>query len=325
MTGGPSCEARALWFPAAGRCEIRREEVPPPVDGQVLVRGLFSGVSRGTESLVFNGKVPRGEYDRMRGPNMAGAFSFPVKYGYAAVGRVEAGPDSLVGRTVFSLHPHQDLFVVDQDGVAVLPEGLPAERAILAANMETALTIIWDAGIQPGDRLAVFGAGVVGALTAYLAARIIGTEVVLVDIDPARAALASKLGLPFRQDEPEGEFDVLINASASAEALATAVAHAGQEARVVEASWYGDRTVSLSLGGAFHARRLSIISSQVGSIPATRRIRWSYARRMNKALELLRDDRLDALISGETAFATLAEGYPAVLSDPGTLCHRIRY
>ncbi len=323
-TGGGS--ARALWLPSPGTCEIRDEALPQPAEGQVLVRMLFSGVSRGTENLVFNGRVPTSEFERMRGPHMGGEFPFPVKYGYSAVGRIEAGHASLLGRTVFCLHPHQDVFAVGEAAVTVLPDGLPPARAVLTANMETALNIVWDADILPGDRVAVFGAGVVGALVAYLASRIAGTEVLLIDRNPARRALAASLGLDFASgDEVTGEFDVTVNASGSAEALARAIELAGQEARVVEASWHGDRPVSLPLGGAFHARRLTIVSSQVGSVPPSRRARWTYARRLAKALDLLRDDRLDALISGETRFADLKKAYPAILADPETLCHRIHY
>lgn len=318
--------ARALWFPAAGQCEIRDEALPPPVEGQVLVRMLFSGISRGTENLVFNGHVPAGEFERMRGPHMGGAFPFPVKYGYSAVGWIEAGSAALLGKAVFCLHPHQDVFTVGEAAVTALSDGLPPARAVLAANMETALNIVWDADILPGDRVAVFGAGVVGTLVAYLASRIIGTEVLLVDRNPARKRLAERLGLDFASGEQlAGEFDVAVNASGSGDALTRAIELAGQEARIVEASWYGDRPVSLPLGGAFHARRLTIVSSQVGSVPPARRARWSYARRLAKALDLLRDDRLDALISGETRFADLESAYPAILADPETLCHRIRY
>lgn len=318
--------ARALWFPAAGTCEVRSEALPSPVEGEVLVRMLFSGISRGTENLVFNGRVPLSEFDRMRGPHMGGEFPFPVKYGYSAVGQIEAGCATLLGKSVFCLHPHQDVFTVGEAAVTALPDDLPPARAVLAANMETALNIVWDADILPGDRVAVFGAGVVGALVAYLASRIVGTEVLLVDRNPARQALATRLGLAFAApDLVSGEFDVAVNASGSAEALARAIELAGQEARIVEASWHGDRAVSLPLGGAFHARRLSIVSSQVGSVPPSRRARWTYARRLAKALDLLRDDRLDALISGETRFAELESAYPAILADPQTLCHRIRY
>jgi threonine dehydrogenase-like Zn-dependent dehydrogenase len=262
----------------------------------------------------------------MRGPNMQGDFPFPVKYGYSCVGSVEMGPAELLGRTVFCLHPHQDVFITTPDMVSPLPEHLPIERAVLAANMETALNIIWDALIQPGDRVAIFGAGVVGTLVASLSSKIAGTDTALVEMNPDRRQRIEAMGIRFIQaGNMDGEFDVLINASASAAALSDAIQHAGVEARIVEASWYGDKSVAVPLGGAFHSKRLSLISSQVGSIPASRRARWTFGRRMAKALELLRDDHLDHLISGETAFADLAADYPRILSSRDTLCHRIRY
>ncbi len=318
--------ARALWFPAAGTCEIRDEALAAPGKDAVLIETLFSGISRGTEALVFAGRVPASEQERMRGPNMAGTFAFPVKYGYAAVGRVVNGPDNLLEKIVFCLHPHQDRFVVPEALVTPLPADLPPARAVLAANMETALNIVWDAAILPGDRVAVFGAGVVGALVAYLSSRIVGTDTVLVDPNPARGLLADQLGLAFTHpDGLAGEYDRLVNASASADALATALDHAGQEARIVEASWYGDTSAKIPLGGAFHSRRLSLVSSQVGAIPSERRARWDFPRRLSKALDLLCADPLNALISGETAFRDLAKAFPATLADPETLCHRIRY
>ncbi|WP_417691074.1 zinc-dependent alcohol dehydrogenase [Roseibium sp.] len=321
--------ATALWFPAAQDCELRAEPLGRVIAGQVQVCTHFSGISRGTEALVFNGKVPQSEWARMRGPNMEGDFGFPVKYGYAVVGQVEAGPRELVGRDVFCLHPHQDRFVVDATQVTPLPEGLTPARAVLAANMETALNIVWDAEILPGDRVAVFGAGVVGALVAYLASQIPGSEVILIDPRSSRQVIAEELDVIFagagHQVDGFGAFDILINASASGEALAAALDMAGQEARIVEASWYGETSIPLMLGGAFHARRLKLISSQVGAIPALRRARWDFKRRMAKALELLLDDRLDVLISGETKFEDLAAAYPGILSDPDTLCHRILY
>jgi 2-desacetyl-2-hydroxyethyl bacteriochlorophyllide A dehydrogenase len=324
----PSRTASALWIEEAGRCDLRQEVLPARDEGIVLVRTLYSGISRGTESLIFEGRVPPSEYERMRGPGMEGDFPFPVKYGYAAVGVVEAGPPDLVEKEVFCLHPHQDFFVVPVDRVTVLPLTLPARRAILAANMETALNVVWDAAIQPGDRVAVFGAGVVGTLIAYLSSRIAGTETVLVDREPRRQALATSLGLSFASPnelDSAGEFDVIVNATASPQALEAAIGLAGLESRIVEASWYGDRSVNLPLGGAFHARRLSLVSSQVGNLPLSHRARWTYARRLAKALELLLDVRLDSLISGETPFAELPAAYARILSRPDTLCHRIRY
>ncbi|TDH35232.1 zinc-binding alcohol dehydrogenase [Pseudohoeflea suaedae] len=319
-------EAKSLWFPEAGACEVRSETIGGPAANELLVEMLYSGISRGTESLVFNGLIPASENERMRCPFMGGSFDFPVKYGYSAVGTVLRGAPELIGRAVFCLHPHQDRFLVGRSAVTCLPSGLPPERAVLGANMETALNIGWDAGILPGDRVAVFGAGVVGALVAYIASRIVGTEVALIDRNAQREQLAGALGIPFVHAERiGGEFDVLINASGNADALGQALDHAGQEARIVEASWHGSRQASLPLGGAFHSKRLSIVSSQVGSVPPGQRARWSYGRRMSKALELLRDDRLDALISGETPFDRIAEAYGTVIGDPDTLCHRIQY
>ena len=260
----------------------------------------------------------------MRCPLQEGDFAFPVKYGYCAVGRVVAGPRR--GETVFALAPHQSRFACPPALAHRLPDGLPPERAILAANMETALTVVWDSGAGPGDRVAVVGAGVVGALAGWLCAQLPGAEVTLVDTEPGRAALADALRCGFAApDRAEGGADVVIHASASAEGLATALRLAGREAVVVEASWYGDRAVPAPLGGAFHSQRLRLVSSQVGSLPPARAPRWSHARRMAKALSLLADPALDALISGETAFDALPAAYADILAAPGTLCHRVRY
>lgn len=319
-------DSQALWFEQAGRCALRRDFLPPRQLGEVTVRALFSGISRGTEALIFGGKVPETEFDRMRGPHQQGEMSFPVKYGYAMVGLVEEGPEAFVGKGVFCLHPHQDRFHLSAEEIHPLPQALPSNRAVLAANMETALNIVWDSGMQPGDRIAIFGAGVVGLLTAYIASRIAGTDTVICDTSPTRQEVAQALGITFRTpDDVPHDCDVLINASASPAALQNALDHAGFEARIVEASWYGDKAVEIPLGQAFHAKRLSIVSSQVGAIAPDRRARWDFGRRLSKALTLLCDDKLDALISGETPFSAIAEAYPGILASPDTLCHRIRY
>ncbi len=304
--------ARALWYTAAGVAELRAESIAAPAESEALVRTTWSALSRGTERLVFNGRVPPSEYARMRAPFQAGDFPFPVKYGYCAVGAVEAGPADLLGKSVFCLHPHQDWFVAPVDRLTPLPDGLPARRATLAANMETALNAIWDSGAGPGDRIVVVGAGVVGLLVAAIAAGIPGVDATVIDIDPARAAVASALGVAFAApvDAPR-EADVVFHASASAAGLALALGAGGREATIVEMSWHGADDTAVPLGGAFHSRRLRLISSQVGEIAPSRRPRWSYARRLAKALELLRDDRFDALITGEIPFDDLPDALPA--------------
>ena len=296
----------AFWVIAPGRGEIRREALRDPGPGEVLVRALYSAVSRGTESLVWRAEVPESEFQRMRAPFQEGEFPFPVKYGYASVGVVESGDPALVGRTVFCLYPHQTRYVVPAGAVTPLPEGLPAARAVLAANVETALNAVWDAAPGPGDRITVIGAGVVGALVAFLCARIPGTDVELLDVDPARGALAALLGCRFRPPEQaSGERDLLIHASGHPAGLRTALRLAGAEATVVELSWYGTRAVELPLGGAFHSRRLTLKSSQVGRLPPGRVPRWDSRRRLQTALELLRDARLDALLNDEGPFHQL--------------------
>jgi len=319
--------ARAFWITQPGHGELRSETLPTCGPGQVCVRTAFSGVSRGTEALVFSGQVPASEYQRMRAPFQAGDFPGPVKYGYACVGEVVAGSEAMVGQVVFCLHPHQDRFVVPEDAVIPLPDDLPPARAVLAANMETALNGVWDAGIGPGDRVSVVGAGVVGALVAWLAGRIPGTEVCLIDIDSGRAELAAALGVAFAlPDQAEGERDVLVHTSASASGLNTALQLAAPEARVVEMSWYGLQRPELALGEAFHARRLTLVSSQVGQLPPARRARWNHRRRLACALDLLTDPALEALISGESEFEALPEIMPELVRGAGrVLCHRLRY
>jgi 2-desacetyl-2-hydroxyethyl bacteriochlorophyllide A dehydrogenase len=320
-------EARAFWVVEPGRGEIRREPLRPPSDDEVVVHALYSGISRGTEALVFQGRVPESEWDRMRAPFQEGDFSGPLKYGYANVGRVECGPENLKGKTVFVLYPHQTRYVVPASSVHVVPGDIPPARAVLAANLETALNGVWDARPHVGDRVVVIGAGTVGCLVAWLAARIHGCEVQLVDVNPQRAGIAERLGVSFAQPgDAAREADVVIHASGSPEGLQLALDIAGLEATILEMSWFGNRSVPLQLGGAFHSKRLTIKSSQVGRVAPSQRARWDLRRRMALALTLLADESLDALITGESPFDELPHVMAALADPPGdVLCHRIKY
>lgn len=317
----------ACWLIEPGRAALREEALPPPGPGEVLVRALHSAVSRGTEALVFRGEVPPSEHARMRAPFQAGDFPAPVKYGYSSVGVVEAGPEALVGRTVFCLYPHQGRYVVPADAACPLPDGVPAARAVLAANMETALNAAWDAAPRAGDRISVVGAGVVGLLVAWLMARMPGCEVQVVDPLRSRRAQAEALGAGFALPEgARGDADLVVHASGHGEGLATALGLAGFEASVLEMSWYGSRAVSLPLGEAFHARRLQLRSSQVGHVAAAQRARWTHRRRMEKALSLLADPALDALITDAAPFDALPDVLARLAGGPSpTLCQRIDY
>ncbi|MFC6085955.1 zinc-dependent alcohol dehydrogenase [Sphaerisporangium aureirubrum] len=318
-------DARAFWLASPGRGEIRTVAVPPPCDGDVRVRALYSGVSRGTETLVFRGGVPESQHEVMRAPFQEGGFPAPVKYGYLSVGVVEEGPPGWPGRTVFCLYPHQTRYVVPVGAVIPVPPGVPAARAVLAGTVETAVNALWDAAPLVGDRIAVVGAGMVGCSVARLLAGVPGARVQLVDVDPSRAALAAALGVGFATpDRAEGECDLVVHASATEAGLTRSLELLAAEGTVIELSWYGDRRPAVPLGEAFHSRRLTIRASQVGTVsPARRR---TYAERLSLALRLLADPAFDALVTSESSFDEL----PAVLSrmtsgDLPGLCHRVVY
>jgi hypothetical protein len=318
---------RALWYVDAGHAELRDEELGPLMPGTVRVRASHGAISRGTESLVANGRIPTSEFQRMRAPFMAGTFPFPVKYGYSTVGVVELGSADLRGRTVFTLHPHQTLFDMPEAAVVRVPRNVPARRAVLAANMETALNAAWDAGPGPFAKVAVVGAGVIGALTGLLLRKYSSANVTLVDINPARATVASAFGLSFATPaQAPSECELVVHASASSSGLATALDLAADEATILELSWYGNAEVSVPLGGAFHSRRLRLVASQVGMIAPSHRRKWSHRQRLEKALSLLADDRLDVLLEAPVAFEDLPACLPCIL-DPGSgiLCQVIDY
>ncbi|MEU6885400.1 zinc-binding alcohol dehydrogenase [Streptomyces viridosporus] len=318
--------ARAFWLDSPGRGGIREVDLPVPGEGEVLVRSLCSGVSRGTETLVFRGEVPESQHAVMRAPFQEGDFPGPVKYGYLNVGVVEEGPGELVGRTVFCLYPHQTHYVVPASAVTPVPDGVPAARAVLAGTVETAVNALWDAAPLVGDRIAVVGGGMVGCSVAALLARFPGVRVQLVDADPARASTAEALGVGFAlPGDALGECDLVVHASATEQGLSRALELLTAEGTVVELSWYGDRKVSLPLGEAFHSRRLVIRGSQVGTVSPARANR-SYADRLALALDLLADPAFDALVTGESAFEDLPGVMPGLASgEVPALCHRIRY
>lgn len=320
-------EARTFWTVARGRGEIRVGALPSPEAGEAEVRTIASGISRGTETLVFQGLVPESEWQRMRAPFQRGDFPFPVAYGYAAVGIVEAGDPAWLGKRAFCLHPHQDRFVVPVDALTAVPDAVPDRRAVLAANLETAVNVLWDAPVRVGDRVAVVGGGVVGMLCALLAAAHPGAVVDLIDIDPGKAALAAALGLGFHLPaELEPGADLVVHASASEAGLAEALRVAGMEAVVVEASWFAATPVQVPLGEAFHSRRLTLRSSQVGRLPAERQARWSHRRRLALALRLLEDPIYDHLLEPAAPFAELPDIMTRLAgTGSGVMCQVIDY
>jgi threonine dehydrogenase-like Zn-dependent dehydrogenase len=315
----------AFWATGPGAGALRSESIGAPGDGEVLVRTLYTGVSRGTESLVFRGEVPESEWLRMRAPFQEGDFPFPVKYGYLNVGVVEEGPSAVVGATVFTLFPHQSVFVVPADAVAPVPSGIPARRALLAGAVETAVNVLWDAAPRLGDRITIVGAGLIGCSIARVARGIAGAEVALVDVDPAKAGAAAALGVDFTSpDEAAADRDVVIEASGTEEGLQLALRLAPTDGEVVVASWFGSRPVRLELGSDFHSRRLSIRSSQVGAVAAARRSRRTTGQRMQLALSMLHDPAFDALLTGTSSWTDLPSVLASIADGSAAgLCHTI--
>ena len=319
--------ARAFWSLGDGRGEIRTAALAAPGPDEVLAETIYSAVSKGTESLVFRGGVPASEWGRMACPFQEGQFPGPVKYGYAAVARVAGGAAMKRGSLIFALYPHQTRFVLPAAAAIPLPDGVTPERAVLAANMETALNAVWDAESARTGQIAVIGGGMVGLLTGYLARRFWGAEVWVFDPVESRAAICDALGLHYAgAGEAPEKFGMLFHASATEAGLRTALDLAAFEATIVELSWYGDRDVSLPLGGAFHSQRLTIQESQVGAVAPSRRERARHAERLAEALTLLDDAALDVLVTDESPFEDLPDVLAALVAGaPETLCHRIRY
>lgn len=301
--------SRALWLTGPHEGELRPTE---PCEGLEVV-ARYSGISRGTEGLVWRGGVPEALADRMRCPHQEGTFPWPLKYGYSLVGDSDEG-------LVFALHPHQERAWVRPGFWVPVPSHVPAARAVLGANMETAVNAVWDARPGPGDRIAVVGAGVVGSLVGWLCGRIPGTRVQLVDVAD-RGDVAAALGVGFTHpDTALAESDLVVHTSGTAAGLATALELAGEEATVLELSWYA-APVAAPLGGAFHPRRLRLVSSQVGTVPDYRRSRWTHASRLELAVGLLEPCH-DVLIDSQSSF----EALPSLLGAlPGQFCHRIHY
>jgi threonine dehydrogenase-like Zn-dependent dehydrogenase len=319
--------AQAFWLRAPGCGEIRPVRLPEPGAGDVVVRTLRSGVSRGTETLVFRGGVPPDLRARMRAPFQEGDFPGPVKYGYLNVGAVQHGPPELRGRTVFCLYPHQTAYVVPAGAVSVVPEDVPPARAVLAGTLETAVNALWDAAPLVGDRIAVVGAGMVGCCVARLLHRFPAVQVTLVDVDPDRADVAAALGVGFAlPDDAAGGRDLVVHTSATSAGLQRSLELLAPEGTVIDLSWYGDTEVRLSLGGAFHADRLAIRSSQVGTVSPARGGRRTAAGRLALALDLLRDPAFDALLTGESRFDELPDVMPRLAAGSlPALCHTITY
>ena len=319
-------EAQAYWVTESGHGELRPEAIPTPGPQEALVRTLYSGVSRGTERVVHEGRVPERVADLMHAPHQEGDFPGPVKYGYLSVGVVEQGPDAWIGKTVFSLHPHQDFYVVPTNQLTAIPEDVPARRAVLTGIVEVAINALWEAGPRLGDRVAVVGGGLVGGVLATILRKYPLGRLQLVDADAEKRNLAEKLNINFAlPDEAENDCDVVFHCSASNEGLKLSLQLAGDDSDVIELSWFADKEVTLPLGEDFHARRLTIRSSQVGAVALPRRHRRTNAQRLQLAAATLKDPVFDTFLSSECQFQNLPTSLVKLFEKPGGFCHVVAY
>jgi 2-desacetyl-2-hydroxyethyl bacteriochlorophyllide A dehydrogenase len=305
--------------------------VPPPGPGEVRVRSITSAISHGTEMLVYRGEVPEGTALDL--PTFAGDFSFPIKHGYATVGRVtEAGPGVehlSPNDLVFAHHPHQETFTVPAAMPVSLPDGTDPSAGVFFANLETALNVVHDTPLHLGETALVFGQGVVGLLVTQLLKRAGADRVLAVEPMEGRRELALEVGADaaFEPDEDLLErvqeatggrgADVAVEASSSGAALQAAVDAVAVEGTVVVASWYGTKPVTLSLGGHFHRGRVKVRSSQVGRISPELGPRWDRARRTEAVLGLLPRLRLKELVSHRIPFEDAPRAYRLVDEEPG--------
>ncbi|WP_284975661.1 zinc-binding alcohol dehydrogenase [Arthrobacter sp. efr-133-TYG-104] len=319
-------EAQAYWVTESGAGELRGESMPTPGPGEALIRTLYSGVSRGTERVVHEGRVPERVAERMQAPHQEGEFPGPVKYGYLNVGVVEQGPQEWIGKTVFSLHPHQDFYVIPANQLTAVPEDVPARRAVLTGIVEVAINALWEAGPKLGDRVAVVGGGLVGGVLATLLRKYPLGRLQLVEADPEKRKLAEKLGIEFASTEDaKADCDIVFHCSASNEGLKLSLQLAGDDSDVIELSWFADKEVTLPLGEDFHARRLNIRSSQVGAVALPRRHRRTNAQRLQLAASQLQDPVFDTFLTSECQFQNLPTTLVKLFEQPGGFCHVVAY
>jgi threonine dehydrogenase-like Zn-dependent dehydrogenase len=302
-------KANALWHNTSECSAVLEQELPDRNNHMLLIESLYSLVSLGTERLVASALMPVAIWNEMVVPYMEGSFSLPCKYGYSLVGRVLKGPAQYKGKTVHLMHPHQDKSWVNASSVYAIPPEIPAQRAVLASQVETAVNAIWDSRISLGDTILVAGFGLVGAIIALLASAIPGVKVVILEKNEYRKAIAREMCFHVldRMEDNNDLFDLAIHTTGDEKALQYCIDHIGRESQVTEVSFYGKKSVNLALGGTFHTGRKRIVASQVSQIPSHMLSRWNLERRKDLVFNILKDKRFDLLTGNIVPFEHAAD------------------
>lgn len=322
---------RSVFFTAPNQAAVIEESLPALAPGEVLVETLVSAISPGTEMLFYRGQLPAGVAVDTSIASLSGGLSYPLKYGYACVGRVIGlgadVPDEWSGRLIFAFHPHESHFCAPVASLLPVPSGIDPERAALLPNAETAVNLVMDAAPLVGERVVVFGLGIVGLLTTALLAQFPLAARYAVDPIESRRALAASLGatetfapadletLSTALAESSGA-DLIFELSGQPAALDQAVQMAGFGARVVVGSWYGNKRANLDLGEHFHRNRLQIVSSQVSTLAPHLTGRWTKARRIQSAWRFLADLPVERLVTHRFPVEEAANAYRLIDQQP---------
>ena len=290
----------------------------------VLIKTLYSGISKGTESLVANGKVDKSQFQVMKSPFQEGSFNFPIKYGYINVGEIVDGPNKMLGKRIFSLTPHQTFYEIEIKNLNFL-KNKDVKKYLLTANMETAINIFWDSQSQKNDNILVVGLGSVGFLTAYFFKLRGFKNIKVTDINLSKKKIAKILGLQFVNFNNTKNIDCIINTTSSYEILNRSLTKLNLDGRIVEASWYGSKAGNINLGNEFHSKRIKIISSQVSNIPLHMKKKYNYKSRLKIAIDALSNSKIMILINSFSKFSTLDKEYISILKDKNIIMHSVEY
>ena len=318
-------KSQSLWLIKKNKPKILSKDIYYKKNNKtVLVKTLYSGISKGTENLVARGKIHKSQFKIMRCPFQDGNFSFPIKYGYINIGEIIDGPISLTGKKIFTLFPHQTVFEISTKNINLI-KNKNAKKYLLTANMETAVNIFWDSQAKKNDRILIVGLGSVGLLTAYFFKLKGYKNLYVSDVNLSKKSIAKKLNLNFIHYNKINNLDCIINTTSNYDVLNNSFTKLNLDGKIIEASWYGEKVGKLNLGNEFHSKRLRIISSQVSNIPLHMQKKHNYRSRLKIAINALNDDKLLLLINSVSKFENLEKNYISILKDKNIIIHAIKY
>lgn len=319
--------AESFWIRKKNNSFIKKHSISIPQNNEVLVKTIYSGISYGTEKIVYSGNVPKSQRSLMRCPYQEGEFGSNVKYGYMNVGKVMNGPSKLVNRYVYTLYPHQTQYVLPLEELTFIPKLIPIKRCLLTANMETAINAMWDTLPTCGDKILIIGAGIVGFLMAYILMTIIGIEILLIDTDKEKSKIAKIFGIKFSCSIPKSyNANIIYECSGNPSVIDILSSHVNDETVICIMSWYGNSVSNINFGNEFFSKRTKILFSQVAKVSHNRDKYWNNKKRKDLAISLLNDDKLDNLIEKDMiSFHDLPEFFSNTARHNKFFCKVIDY